>query len=290
MQFFILLLGVFIFIFYQFNTAPLSFNDSLLKEVQSSKYHDSLRVMQSGYDSISNARQQLVSAYTIKLNNRDNSSDSIIKQIKRLNEQSELYRSGFRTLASRASKKETNDTNYVFLSFVKNHLPDGLKGLLIAIIFLAAWGSIAAALNSLAASTVVDFHQRIHPTEDINQYRIAKWYTFGWGVFSIFIAQFSTRLGQSLIEAVNVLGSLFYGVILGIFLIAFYVKYIKGTATFISAIIIEIMVVLLFFDDRIPFLHNMPHISFLWLNAIGAIGVVLLGYIMQLAANALHSR
>jgi Na+/proline symporter len=166
---------------------------------------------------------------------------------------------------------------------VKHYLPVGLKGLLIAIIFLAAWGSIAAALNSLAASTVCDFHCRIGDrTKPVDEYRISKLYTFGWGVFAILIAQFSTKLGQSLIEAVNVLGSLFYGVILGIFLVAFYFRKIKGNATFIAALIVEVFVVLLFFNEQIVFLKWLPDISFLWLNAIGAIGVICVAGILQL--------
>ncbi|HEX2606504.1 MAG TPA: hypothetical protein VHK91_03955, partial [Flavisolibacter sp.] len=150
------------------------------------------------------------------------------------------------------------------------------------IIFLAAWGSIAAALNSLAASTVVDFHKRIaKPCSPIDEYKTSKWYTFGWGVFSIIVAQFSSRLGQSLIEAVNVLGSLFYGVILGIFLVAFYMKKVKGAAVFIAAIVVEVFVVILFFNERIPFAKGLPDISFLWMNVIGALGVVALAWLLQ---------
>jgi solute:Na+ symporter, SSS family len=153
---------------------------------------------------------------------------------------------------------------------------------LIAIIFLAAWGSIAAALNSLAASTVVDFHQRIVGTDQpIDEYKISRWYTFGWGVFCILVAQFANQLGQSLIEAVNVLGSLFYGVILGIFLLAFYVRRVGGHATFWSALIVEAFIVVLFFNERMPLFSFLPDVSFLWLNAIGAIGVVLVGWLLQ---------
>ena len=179
-------------------------------------------------------------------------------ELKDLNKQTEAYRAQFKTISSKVSSKDTNDTNYVFLAFVKQYLPVGLKGLLIAIIFLAAWGSIAAALNSLAASTVVDFHQRIKGADKpIDEYKISQWYTFGWGVFCIIVAQFANQLGQSLIEAVNVLGSLFYGVILGIFLVAFYFKKLGGTATFVAALIMEAFVVLLFFNERIPLISRL---------------------------------
>ena len=202
-----------------------------------------------------------------------------------LNGQAESYRSEFKELAVKATgkkKDETNDTNFVFLTFVKDYIPAGLKGLLIAVIFLAAWGSIAAALNSLAASSVVDFHQRsVKNDKQINVYHMSRWYTLGWGLFSILIAQFSTALGQSLIEAVNVLGSLFYGVILGIFLVAFYLKQVKGTATFIAAFLVEIFIILLFFNEKIPALSFLPDISFLWMNAIGAVGVMLISLIIE---------
>ncbi|HSC37282.1 MAG TPA: hypothetical protein VLD19_05415, partial [Chitinophagaceae bacterium] len=166
-----------------------------------------------------------------------------------------------------------NDTNYIFLRFVVDYLPRGLVGLLIAVIFLAAWGSIAAALNSLASCTVVDIHKKFIKKEctELVDYTTSRWYTFAWGLFSIVVAMFATNMG-SLIEAVNVLGSLFYGVILGVFLVAFYIKPVKGHAVFISAVIIEVVIILLFWKSSV---------GFLWLNAIGALGVVLLSLLLQ---------
>src|SRR4029078_12515016 len=135
------------------------------------------------------------------------------------------------------------------------------------------WGSIAAALNSLAASTVCDFHQQIVGRgKPVDEYRISKWYTFAWGGFSFLIAQSSSALGQSLIEAVNVLGSLFYGVILGIFLVAFYFKNIKnGMAGFAGALLAECLVLAVFIFAKLGYYK----LGFLWLNPIGAIGVIL---------------
>ena len=128
-----------------------------------------------------------------------------------------------RWLNDKDVKGDDNDTNYIFLRFVVDYLPKGLIGLLIAVIFLAAWGSIAAALNSLASCTIVDFHKRFSKRKlsEEREYHLSKWYTFFWGVFCIVVAQLAYNIGNSLIEAVNVLGSLFYGVILGIFLVAF---------------------------------------------------------------------
>ena len=174
--------------------------------------------------------------------------------------------------------ESVNDNNYIFLRFVIDYLPKGLIGLLIAIIFLAAWGSIAAALNSLASCTVVDIHKRYFKKELTPRmdYRISKFYTFLWGIFCILVAQFAGNLGNSLIETVNILGSLFYGVILGIFLVAFWFKYIKANAVFISALVSEVFVILI---------YKAEIISFLWLNVIGALLVIAIGLIIQAFIN-----
>ncbi|HEY0732309.1 MAG TPA: sodium:solute symporter [Chitinophagaceae bacterium] len=284
MQFLILLIGVLVFAFYQFNAAPISFNSSLVSDANTSRYKDSLQLIQRSYDSVHSIRAGKVAAFTSAIDKKDKVAEQALStELKELQKQSEVYRNDFKKLSAKVSDKDTNDTNYVFLSFVKDHLPSGLKGLLIAIIFLAAWGSIAAALNSLASSTVVDFHQRIvGKDKPINEYHLSKWHTLAWGVFCIIVAQFAYQLGQSLIEAVNVLGSLFYGVILGIFLVAFYMKKVGGTATFIAALIMELFVVVLFFNEKLPLFNFLPDISFLWMNAIGALGVVILGWLIQI--------
>jgi Na+/proline symporter len=169
---------------------------------------------------------------------------------------------------------------------VVDYLPAGLVGLLIAIIFLAAWGSIAAALNSLASCTMIDFYLRFkkhhaHPEKDdaaeLKKYHLSKWYTFAWGVFCIVVAQFASQFGNSLIEAVNILGSLFYGVILGIFIVAFYFKKVKGTAIFIASIIGELIVIALFVMDH----YGIFGFGFLWLNVAGCIAVILLALMIQ---------
>ena len=286
MQFGILLIGVLVFAFYQFSPAPLTFDESLLKEMQQSSYKDSVSRLQLQYDALNRQKLQSATAYVQTLKT-DGADDTTVAHFQQLTRRGEEYRAAFRQMSQKAVNKKGEDANFVFLSFVKNHLPQGLKGLLIAIIFLAAWGSIAAALNSLAASTVVDFHQRFRTgNTPVQEYRIAKWYTLAWGVFSVLVAEFAHNLGQSLIETVNILGSLFYGVILGIFLVAFYLKKAKGTATFIAALIVEAFIVILFFKNSLPLVSGLPDISFLWLNAIGAIGVVLLAFLLQLIMPA----
>ena len=299
MQFFILLIGVLVFAFYQFNNAPLSFNSALVSDVKESRLKDSVALLQAQLDSVNSVRQQKVAAFTTAINNNDREGEErLTGELSSLQEQTKSFRKKFVDYSKQVSERDTNDGNYIFLSFVRDYLPAGLKGLLIAIIFLAAWGSIAAALNSLAASTVVDFHQRMKRKDSpINEYAVSRWYTFGWGVFCIVVAQFANQIGQSLIETVNILGSLFYGVILGIFLIAFYLKHIKSKATFWSAVIVETYIIvsaiwpwlmkkLPAIKDALPegvnkFMNSASEIGFLWLNAIGAIGVVVLALLLQ---------
>ena len=159
-------------------------------------------------------------------------------------EQKDEIKRQYKAVLSKALPgEEVNDTNYIFLRFVIDYLPKGLVGLLIAVIFLAAWGSIAAALNALASCTVVDFHKRFFKKDLTEQkdYRVSKWYTFAWGIFCIIVAEFASNIGNSFIETVNILGSLFYGVILGIFLVAFWLKHIKANAVFYAAMVAEVI-------------------------------------------------
>ncbi len=249
MQFFILLLGVLIFSFYQYHKAPVYFDEVSLQEARQTVKRDSLNMLEAQYNAAFDA-------------NNINSANAIRKT--------------FKEVVQRAlPDQKPNDTNFVFLWFVKENLPVGLIGLIFAIIFLSAWGSIAAALNSLAACSVVDFHKKffVKKETELEDYKIAHWYTLGWGIFCIIISMFAYNIGNSLIEAVNILGSLFYGVILGIFLVAIGLKFIRGHAVFYAAVIAELLVV---------FIYRMDVVSFLWLNAIGAILVMVLAAVFQL--------
>jgi SSS family solute:Na+ symporter len=176
---------------------------------------------------------------------------------------------------------DSNDTNYIFLRFVIDYLPVGLVGLLIAIIFLASWGSIAAAINSLASCTMVDFHRRFTKTKERPEveYRRSQGYTLAWGVFCIAVAMFTYNIGNSLIETVNVLGSLFYGVILGVFLVAFCLRRIRnGKIVFWAAILAELLVLTVFILTKM----NVFQMGFLWLNPIGALGVVFFSLLLNI--------
>jgi Na+/proline symporter len=204
-----------------------------------------------------------------------NSNEQELKnELKSISEQEQANRKKMSALVkSSGIAIEPSDTNYIFIRFVTDHLPKGLVGLLIAVIFLAAWGSIAATLNSLSSSTLIDFH-KIHINKNLSaveEFSLSKLYTLFWGMFCIIFAQFATNLG-SLIEAVNILGSWFYGVMLGVFLVAFYLKRIGGNAVFYAAIAGEALVLLM---------YGFTSIGWLWLNAIGALAVPLFAILLQ---------
>ncbi len=280
MQFLILLLGAMLFTFYQFNNSPVFFNHAVAEKAMNTPYKDSLSRIEKDFN-IQQTKQQALSK-TYILENKENYKDSLKLGSAKLAGMQNQYKS---VLKKALPGDDTNDTNYIFLRFVVDFLPKGLVGLLIAIIFLAAWGSIAAALNSLASCTMIDFHVRFlgkkydhtNQLQCEQEYRVSRYYTLAWGIFSIITAEFATGMG-SLIEAVNVLGSLFYGVILGIFLVAFYCKKVIGNAVFIAAIIGEAIVVLFFLLDK----YNIIGLGFLWLNVLGAVVVVLLALVLQL--------
>ncbi len=278
MQFLILLLGVLLFSFYQFKEQPIFFNSAQEQKLLMSEKKDSALLLQEKYQTINTQKQ------TVFKNYKSNETEAE-QTLQVLNKSSDSLKKVYKGLFKTGNiKGDDNDTNYIFLRFVVDYLPKGLVGLLIAIIFLAAWGSIAAALNSLASCTMIDFHKRFSKSttekntveQDIKEYRWSKIYTLLWGIFCIVVAQLVVGMG-SLIEAVNVLGSLFYGVILGIFLVGFYMKKIKSNAVFIAAIIGEVITIVLFILDK----NGTIGLGFLWLNVVGALLVVCLSYIVQ---------
>jgi len=279
MQFFILLLGAMLFTFYQFNSSPVFFNKAVAAKAMETPYKDSLQQLENAFNIQQTAQQQLSRNYVI--DKKENYKDSLRAGSAKLATTQNKYKA---VLKKALPNDDTSDTNYIFLRFVVDFLPKGIVGLLIAIIFLAAWGSIAAALNALASCTMVDFHLRFRGSTYDNknvvqcadEYKASKYYTLAWGIFSIITAEFATGMG-SLIEAVNVLGSLFYGVILGIFLVAFYCKKVGSNAVFIAAILGECIVILFFLLDK----YNIIGLGFLWLNVVGAVAVVLLALFLQ---------
>ncbi len=268
MQYFILVIGVLVFVYYMFHTSPLFFNQLAVDKLKGTAYHDQVVALENEQELISLEKKKILTEWNagqhevVKLKMRDISSR---QQLLRKKVMDIVKESGLPI--------EQSDTNYIFIRFVMDHMPKGLIGLLIAVIFLAAWGSISATLNSLSSSTLIDFH-KIHintnPSPD-EEFSLSRMYTLVWGVFCIIFAQFATNLG-SLIEAVNILGSWFYGVMLGIFLVAFYLKKVGGNAVFYAAIGGEAIVLSM---------YVFTGIGWLWLNAIGALAVVGIAFIIQ---------
>lgn len=286
MQFFILLIGALLFTFYQFKPSPVFHNQAVEKKAMETVYKDSLANIQAQYKSTNLLQGALGSRYLSAYDANNTEELATLKDsIRLVNTELDSLRGSYKGYIKKALPlDDNNDTNYIFLRFVIDYLPVGLIGLLIAIIFLAAWGSIAAALNSLASCTMIDFHRRFSKDLDgltdadldKKEYKLSKLYTFFWGIFCIIVAQFANKMG-SLIEAVNVLGSLFYGVILGIFLVAFYVKRVGAKAVFWSAVFSELIIITLFILNE----KEVIGLSFLWLNAIGALAVVLFSLLLQ---------
>ncbi|HVK48879.1 MAG TPA: sodium:solute symporter [Pseudobacter sp.] len=276
LQFFILLIGVLVFSFYQFYKAPAFFNLALEKRVQQTEYAPEYNNAVAKYEVLQEEKKQSTIALTKALHNDDEQAiDALRDKIQLQEKTAHDSRGQIQKIVEKAVPgADSNDTNYVFVRFVGDFFPDGLVGLIIAIIFLAAWGSVAAALNSLASCTMVDFHKRLSKKEltPEKEFRWSRYYTLLWGVFCIIVAQFAYSLGNSLIEAVNILGSWFYGAILGIFLVAFYLKHVKGHAVFYAALLTEVIVISI---------YKMDMFSWLWLNVVGAVSVVVLSLLIQ---------
>ncbi|MCU0470360.1 MAG: sodium:solute symporter [Arcicella sp.] len=273
MQFLILLVGVLVFVFYQFHEAPLFFNKTVLEKVEQTSEYQSIELKNK---EVFMQKQSAVNTLfqAIQTNNQEQINTSKIAVLE-ADKQANTLRTEVKDLIKKNdATADTNDTNYIFLSFVTKYLPQGLVGLLIAVILLASMGAMASAFNSLTSCTIVDIYQRmIHPHDTEKHYlNASKLSTLLWGIFCIIVAQFTANIG-SLIEAVNILGSWFYGTILGIFLVAFYFKSIKSNAVFWAAIMAEVFVIYAWWIDLT---------AFLWLNLIGCVLVVTFGYLLQM--------
>ncbi len=275
MQFLILLIGALLFVFYQFYKAPVLFNKAQVEQVYQSPYANELKNIQQDYDALSAKKKEQVNHLLTAIHQGNESeADHYQNLLQRSDQRGNAYRQEAKKVITKADPSaDTNDTNYIFLYFVLQNLPRGLVGLLIAIIFLAAWGSIASALNSLSGTTVNDIYKRLFRREASEKHylKASRWSTLLWGIISILVAQFANKMG-SLIEAVNILGSLFYGTILGIFVVAFYFKKLKSTPVFMGALVTEGIIILVYIMDIV---------SFLWLNVIGCFGVLFFAFLIQ---------
>jgi len=275
MQFIILFIGAMIFVFYQFVAPPLFFNPVETSHVKNGAYAGAYTKLEMDYQRLNGEKQGQLRQMLGAIENRNDKDMADTMEKLRLTKASEA---GIRQEAIGLIKKndplaETNDTNYIFLSFVTRYLPVGLVGLILAAILSASMSASSAELNALASVTVIDIYKRLvrRNAPDRHYVHVSKAATIFWGLYAIGFAQFANHLG-SLIEAVNIMGSLFYGTILGIFLIAFYFKKIGGNATFIAAIIAELAVLTCYFFTKIPYL---------WFNVIGCVILVVLANVMN---------
>lgn len=275
MQFLILMIGVLVFTFYQYEKPPIFFNSFELNKLEKSRYSGELNTLKSEYDQAFAEKQAEISKLNAAL---DQGQTVLIDQQRVAVKQADENEKAIRTKVTDLMVKNDEhanikDNNYIFLSFVTQYLPKGLIGLLIAIIFLASMGSTASALNSLASTTVVDIYKRLirkdgTPGEYLLASRIA---TVFWGLVCIVMALYASKIGN-LLEAVNILGSYVYGTILGVFLVAFYIKRVSGIAVFYGAVLAEAAVVVC---------GQMELVAYLWLNVIGCMLVVLFSLILQ---------
>lgn len=277
MQFLILLLGAMLFAFYSFEKAPITFNnkaEQLIANTENPEYH-ALKVA----NSILTERNKEIAANVVALRNTENpiSLQQNLEKLSATQIAIEQNRQAFKDLVKQQNiPAEANDTNYIFLHFVKNYMPVGMIGLLFAVVFLASWGSISAALNALASSSYLDVQRLIfksaRPHMAQNELKWVKIHTLFWGIFSILVAMLATNMSTSLIEVVNELGSIFYGIILGIFLVAFFFKQLQGKAVFLSALTSQLLIFIIYINKWV---------GFLWLNLIGALLVIAIAFLIQ---------
>ena len=273
MQFFILLVGVMVFVFYQFNSAPLNFNPKVKDEVANSVYAEQYKSLETEHIEIENKKKILLA---------DGFQDNERTQIQALNKRDLELKESARVIIDKIDetaieKLESNDKDYVFIHFILNNLPRGLIGLLLAVILSAAMSSTASELNALASTTAMDLYKRNIADNKSEEHfvKASKWFTLAWGILAILVACIA-NLFDNLIQLVNIIGSIFYGNVLGIFLLAFFIKFIKGNAVFIAALITQIIIILVWYLDWLPYL---------WLNLLGCALVMTIATLIQLASS-----
>lgn len=275
MQFLILFIGAMLFVFYQFTAPPIFFNPVEVSKLQTSNYAGKYKEIENTYYKTFEEKKQHLNEL---LNGIDNNDFLLIKSAEnKLNKSSkkiaELKSATINLMKENDPDSNTNDTNYIFLTFVLSFLPAGLIGLVLAAILSASMSSTSSEINALASTTMIDIYKRLIKKDATEKHYVVftKFATVAWGLLAVMFAEFANQLG-SLIEAVNILGSLFYGTILGIFLLAFYSNNLKGKSVFISAIIAEFLVLFCYFFTGI---------SFLWYNLVGCLAVILIALLLN---------
>lgn len=270
MQFFILLVGVMVFVFYQFNASPLNFNPLANESIQNSEFYQDYQLLESQQQQNFEVKKELINDY---IHQPNKSKSSLKKQLANTDKKDRDLREEARVLIKSADDKvETNDKDYVFIHFVLNHLPKGIIGLILAMALSAAMSSTASELNALGTTTTIDLYRRNRQNKsDAHYVKMSKAFTFMWGILAILFASVA-NLFDNLIQLVNIIGSIFYGNVLGIFLLAFFFKFIQGNAVFIAALITQAIVIAGWYFDWMPYL---------WLNLFGCVLVIILAIFLQ---------
>ncbi|GGD26892.1 sodium:solute symporter [Flavobacterium orientale] len=281
MQFFILLTGVMVFVFFQFNKVPLNFNPTSQIAVEKSIYGNDYKDLENRLGEIQEEKKEVTLTYANQLN-FDVDNPVLRKRIIALSEKEKTIREEAQVIIKKI-KQEPNDKDYVFIHFILHYLPVGLVGLLLAVILSAAMSSTASELNALSSTTTMDIYKRNLKTQKSDKHFVlaSKGFTLLWGIIAILFACFGTLI-ENLIQLVNIVGSVFYGTILGIFLVAFFLKFIKGNAIFYGGLISQIIVFIIYYN----YIHIYPSgkelLGYLWLNAIGAGLTIGLATLIQL--------
>ena len=282
MQFIILFIGVLVFVFYQYNKPPVFFNKVELEQLKQSEYKMSVIELEDRFSTLHEEKKR---AIDLMISNQSKKVNDEILDQKILDLEDEMMevREDVKALVkSNNPTAEINDKDYIFMSYVMDYLPHGIIGLLFAVMFSAAMSSTASELNALASTTTVDLYKRsmVKNKTDYHYLKSSKYFTFLWGVLAIAFAT-TASLFENLIQAVNLLGSLFYGTILGIFIVAFYFKKIQANAVFYAAIFAEIIVIVIHYFNT---LENPPvwlKMGYLWYNLVGCSLVVIFGFLLQ---------
>ena len=266
-----------VFVFYQFNPSPINFNPEANEVALESNYAEEYKQLQSEQIAIFEEKKALVSEYT------PNADAAYLKELETLNKRDRENREAAKAIVVKSADDkllsvESNDKDYVFIYFILNNLPRGLIGLLLAVILSAAMSSTASELNALASTTSLDIYKRnfAEGKSESHYVKMTRIFTFGWGILAVLVACVA-YLAENLIELVNIIGSNFYGNVLGIFLLAFFFKYLKGTAVFVAALITQALIFSLYYLSYTETIE----LPYLWLNVIGCLTVMLIAHLIN---------
>lgn len=284
MQFFILLVGVMVFVFYQYNPSPLNFNPAATKTVMESEFAEDYKLLQEGQVALEVEKRIAQNNFSAALAIKEYAAVEVAKQqIIKINRKDSINRVAAKSIIKEADDTiETNDKDYVFIHFILHNLPKGIIGLLLAVILSAAMSSTASELNALGTITALDLYKRNHKKAESEHHYVnaSKWFTFAWGVIAIAIACVA-NLFDNLIQLVNIIGSIFYGNVLGIFLLAFFLKFVKGNAVFFAAVLTQIIICVIYYNLIHIYPAGEEKLGYLWLNFIGAALVIAFALIFE---------